>query len=126
MQTIVGLNIQENQGSTKEFSHKEYHYFALEDVKVGDLVIVKTANGLRIAKVSSILNSSDYASSYIVQKIDIEQYEIKIKKQIDKANMKAALDLKIQKSKEKDFYEKFIGHEDSEISSLAEAYIKNI
>ena len=126
MQLVLAVNFQTKFGSDKEFSDKEYHYLSLDDIKIGDLVVASTTNGLRIAKVSSILDSSTYATSYIIQKIDLEHYENKIKEHAEAASAKALLDLKIKQKRERDFYQKFVGSDDSEISQMAAAYLETI
>lgn len=57
-------------------SNKTYDYLTFDDtLKVDDLVVVKTSNGLAVAKVVEFKEYSPYAKSLIVDKVDTNRYD---------------------------------------------------
>lgn len=54
------------------FNSRHYDYLSLDDsLEVGDLVVVETKFGYRVAKVSELKKFSNLATAHIVQKIDV-------------------------------------------------------
>lgn len=80
MQTNIISVKYEDKYVPKTFSGKEYSYYSDTDVNVGDLVIVPTAYGTKIAIVSKINISEQKVESIkpylktIIQKINKEKY----------------------------------------------------
>lgn len=132
---IIGVKFQEltiaNRGGdirkVLKFSDKEYHYFSLSDVKVDDLVIVETINGLRIGKVSQILSESNYASAHVIQKIDLQSYQDRVERFEKAETIKAQLNTELKKQQEIKLYESIATDSDDEsIKALAEEYLEMI
>lgn len=90
----------------KETPFKSYHFLTdLEDLKVGDLVVVDTRNGFQLAEVekyvtSKKLDSLDINGKWVVQKIDMEQHFARVAKEKKMAELKAKMDSRRQQIQE--------------------------
>lgn len=102
--TVVGVKLYDTL--RREYSQKEYHFFALDDVVSGDLVVVETVNGFTIGKISKHigLHEKNFASKYIVQIIDKDSYLEKVKEAEKTESMKAKLNSILEQESEKQHY----------------------
>lgn len=74
--SYVSVQFQEDKYDKNNFNSRHYDYLSLDDaIEVGDLVVVETKFGYKVAKVSKIKKFSNLATAYIVQKIDISAVE---------------------------------------------------
>ena len=94
----VSVQFQEDKYDKNNFNSRHYDYLSLDDsLEVGDLVVVETKFGYRVAKVTNLKKSSNLATAYIVQKIDVssvekEKEKIKRREEIEK-ELKERLEL---------------------------------
>lgn len=57
------------------YGSKEYDYLTfLDDLKIDDLVVVETRYGYKVAKISDIKEFSEYAKSFVIDKIDLAKF----------------------------------------------------
>lgn len=89
-----------NEYEKQRRSEKEYHYLSLiEDLQEGDLVVVETRYGYSVAEFISYIN--DFAvnsSSYIVQKINLDQILIEKDRQSKITQLKQEIDEKAKEA----------------------------
>ena len=57
-----------------------YDFFADLDLKVGDPVVCHTVRGYSVGKVAGFVDSSTKATSWIVQKVDVEGHMQRLEK----------------------------------------------
>ena len=76
---VVKFFYDENQ---REIGTRGYHFYTLkDDLENGDIVAVRTVNGLRFASFDKYIAASSYAKSFIIAKIDEEAIEETIEKE---------------------------------------------
>ena len=88
------------------YQSKPYSYKTVLDVKIGDLVIIQVYNTYavgKVTKVSSIPNKT--ATKWAIQKVDVELGESLLKKAEERAEIVAALDLKLKAKAETSKYD---------------------
>lgn len=57
-----------------EFTEKSYDFFTEHDLKINDLVVVRTVHGLSLAVVRQLDRSPGKANNWVVDKVDIEGF----------------------------------------------------
>lgn len=119
---ILAVKFQSEKFGNGDFDSKDYHYYTIdESIEVGDLVVVETRFGYKIAKVSEIDVISSKASSYVVQKIDTSAFEAE-KKRIEKlAEIEKQMEERYAKAAKLDKY-KEAAKSDSELAELLDQY----
>ena len=55
-----------------------YDYLCGKGLSVGDYVVVPTGNHLSVAKVERVGKSSKSATKWVVQRVDIEAYKLRM------------------------------------------------
>lgn len=129
---IVAINFEkEGTGFEDEsmWNAKDYHYYALEDIEPGDLVVVKVHHKYKIVRVSKVLSQYEevYASNYIIQKIDIDAYQKKqedlLEQEIRDNEFRKLLDLEAHLTKYQEIIETT---KSSRLKEIAEQKIKDI
>ena len=99
---------------------KGYHFFTLmDDLEEGDLVVVRTVNGLRIASFSEYITASDYANSYIIVKIDEKQIQETVAKEEEIKQIEKEMEVRMQEVKRMAEY-KEVAASDDKMKSLLE------
>lgn len=116
----------------KEYSgygEKEYHFFVLNDIQKDDIVVLDTANGLRLGKVSRFVEASEtnYANKYIVQKVDLESYKQKVADEESRSDLVAALEYEVSRASETAYYETLIAEsKDAKVIALAKKILDGL
>lgn len=65
--------------SDSQYSSKEYSYFTdLSDLKEGDMVVVDTQFGYRVAKVAGLFGNENQANKWVVCAINTSAFEKKL------------------------------------------------
>lgn len=59
-------------------SSGHYDYLCGKGLSVGDYVVVPTGNHLSVAKVERVGKSSSSATKWVVQKVDMEAYKLRM------------------------------------------------
>lgn len=103
-------------------SNKIYHYKNfIEDVRVGDLVVVPANDTYEVVEVVSMPSSSEYANKYVVCKLDIGKYYEELKKVTRQEKLKEELDKRMLELQSINVYEKYAQIDDT-IKTLYEEY----
>ena len=113
---IVAVKFRIERNNEEIYGGREYHFFSLEDVYPGDIVVVNTVNGLRLASVSRLVDHSSeksYANKWIVQKVDKEKYLEKVKEEERISDLKARLNVELSKKNEKEHYQSILDSPES-------------
>lgn len=98
-----------------------YHFFTLlTDLEKGDIVAVRTVNGLRFASFDKYLNVSNYAKSFIIAKIDENAIEETVAKEQQARDIKQQLEDRMQEVKRMQEYKAAANTDDTMKALLAE------
>jgi hypothetical protein len=106
---------------------KEYDFkYDKDDLKVGDMVVVDTVNGLQVAKVSTIIKlavgeSYDKAKKWVVQKIDLAEHNARLEREQKIADLKKQLEARRKMLEDIAIYE-MLAKEDPKMSELLNMY----
>lgn len=129
---VIAVNFQTNESmydSDFEWGNQDYHYFVLEDIEVGDLVVVKVKNKYKIVRVSRILlpTEKSYADTYIVQKIDVDAYAKKQEELVEREMREHELQHLLSLENELKEYKEIIDTTTSDrLKEIAKAKVKEI
>lgn len=106
------------------FPHKTYDFFTdIEDLRVGDTVVVDSVNGLGLAKVELVVKQSPYskANKWIVQKVDLSSHEARIRKEKLASDLKKKMEARRKKLEQNAIY-KMMAETDPEMAELLKQY----
>lgn len=119
---IIAVKFQSENFGTGDFDSKDYHYYTIdESIEVGDMVVVETKFGYKLAEVSDIDVISSKAKSYVVQKIDTSAFEAE-KKRIEKlAEIEKQMEERYAKAAKLDKY-KEAAKSDEKLAELLDQY----
>lgn len=95
----------------------------IEDLKIGDKVVVETTNGFSVATIKGFLETSKIGSKFVVQRIDTEAHEIRKEKEKKLATIKAKMEARRKELQEIEIYQ-ILAKEDSEMASLLSEFNK--
>ena len=105
----VAVRFQTSTFGEVKFDSFLYDYKVLDDsIDVGDLVVVETRYGYKVAEVAEVLSSSKHAKSYVVQKIDLIDFnaaKVRAKRQ---AEIEAELKRRLEKENELEEYRRLV------------------
>lgn len=120
MDLIAKVSFFDDSGEVQEW--RKYDYFTLdEDLKEGNLVVVETRNGYKVASFVEYTASSDKATSYIITSVDLES----VKKHRERKKEKEELLHAIKKREEELTQEKRLrelAEEDETMKELVDKY----
>ena len=129
MQKLVASVVLQNaeKNALKPFGDKEYHYFILNDVLPGDLVVLETLSGFRLGKVSKVFSAIEpnMASKFIVQKIDLESYRNQVIQMEELNKLQAQLHLELSKASEDEYYKSLLTSDNEKVRELAQKILDN-
>lgn len=104
---------------------KTYNFNSYEDLKEGDVVLVDTANGARLATVVCITNTSsneaEKATKDVICKVDVNPFIEREKAKQKKKELKKELDKKIKELEIEQFYRK-MAESYPELKEMVEDY----
>lgn len=89
----------------------------IEDLEVGDQVVVDTRYGYSVATVIEFMEQSNIGSKYLVQKIDISAHKVRLEKERKLKEIKAKMDARRKKLEEIEIYE-MLAKQDEEMAGL--------
>lgn len=123
MDLYASVNFFGNDGDLETW--RSYEYLTLvEDLEKGDLVVVETRYGYKVASFESYITSSDKASSYIIQKIDVEKVEEEKERKKEKQELLEAIERRAAEVKRiKEL--QALGEMDDELKKLVDEYLEN-
>lgn len=102
----------------KNVETRGYHFFTLiDDLEKGDIVAVRTVNGLRFASFNKYLKASSYAKSFIISKIDEDAIEETVQKEAQVEEIKAQLEDRMREVKRMEEY-KAVANTDETMKTL--------
>lgn len=102
----------------KNVETRGYHFFTLiDDLEKGDIVAVRTVNGLRFASFNKYLKASSYAKSFIISKIDEDAIEETVQKEAQVEEIKAQLEDRMREVKRMEEY-KAVANTDETMKAL--------
>lgn len=121
METLIAkVSFFDSHGIVEDW--RQYDYLALGDnLKEGDLVVVETRNGFKVASFVKYVEVSDKASAFIIDKVDVERVEEYKKLKQEKEEI-----LKAIEKREKELLEekrlRELANDDEVIKDLVEQY----
>lgn len=84
---------------------KEYDYLTfLDDLKIGDLVVVETRYGYKVAKISDLKEFSEYARSFVIDKIDLDQFNKTKQRLAREAEIRRSIEAQLEEEKRLQIY----------------------
>lgn len=102
----------------KNVETRGYHFFTLiDDLEKGDIVAVRTVNGLRFASFNKYLKASSYAKSFIISKIDEDAIEETVQKEAQIEEVKVQLEDRMREVKRMEEY-KAVANTDETMKTL--------
>lgn len=120
----VAVRFQTSNFEEVKFDSLLYDYKVLDSsIDVGDLVVVETRYGYKVAEVAEVLSSSKLAKSYVVQKIDLTEFnaaKVRAKRQ---AEIEAELRRRLEKENELKEYRR-LARLDKETADLVEELLQ--
>lgn len=104
-------------------NHCTLYDFLNEDATIepGDKVVVESSNGLGIAVVHHVIDSSPKATAWVVQKIDLTTHNARKEKMAKLKSLKAQMEARRKKLEAEHLY-KLMAQEDPTMASLLGAY----
>ena len=97
----VAVRFQTSNFGEVKFDSLLYDYKVLDSsIDVGDLVVVETRYGYKVAEVAEVLSSSRHAKSYVVQKIDLMEFNAAKVREKRQAEIEAELKRRSEEAKE--------------------------
>jgi len=93
----------------------------LEDLKENDWVICDSVNGMLLGQVQEMVTYSTRATKWIIQKVDLEDHERRIKLEKRKAVIKRKMDIKKKEIEEAAIY-KMLAEKDEDMAQLLKEY----
>ena len=121
METLIAkVSFFDGQGIVEDW--RQYDYLTLEDdLKEGDLVVVETRNGYKVASFVKYVEVSDKATSFIITSVDVDSVENYKKRKQEKEDI-----LKAIEKREKELLEekrlRELANDDEVIKELVEQY----
>lgn len=108
-----------NDFEKKRRTDKEYHYLSLiADLQEGDLVVVETRHGYAVAEfIEYIDDFSVNSSSYIIQKVELDQVSHEKERQRNIKRLKSEIDEKAKAALQRKKLDE-LAAEDSELKIL--------
>ena len=101
----VAMRFQTSTFGEVKFDSFLYDYKVLDNsIDVGDLVVVETRYGYKVAEVAEVLSSSRHAKSYVVQKIDLMDFKAAKVRAKRQAEIEAELKRRLEKENELEEY----------------------
>lgn len=101
----VAVRFQTKNFGEVKFDSFLYDYKVLDNsIDVGDLVVVETRYGYKVAEIAEVLSSSRHAKSYVVQKIDLMEFNAAKARAARQAEIEAELKRRLEKEKELEEY----------------------
>lgn len=102
----------------REKGIKDYHFFTLiDDLEHGDIVAVRTVNGLRFAAFNKYIVASNFANSFIITKVDEEAIDNIVQKEAQVAAIERQLEDRMREVKRMEEY-KAVADNDEEMKTL--------
>lgn len=87
------------------FGSKEYDYLTfLDDLNLGDLVVVETRYGYKVAKIYDIKEFSEYARSFVIDKIDLAQFNETKKRLVREAEIRRSIEAQLEEEQRLQIY----------------------
>lgn len=111
------VKVQFKNDYANDYAGKEYEFGTYEKLEVGDFVVVDTANGLGIAKVSQIDTAGGNSYKLVVCKVDLKQHKERVEKELRKAEIEAKMKARLEESVKLETYKK-IAESDPEMKEL--------
>lgn len=133
LKKVVSINF-EREGTKfdaeSEWNAKDYDYYVLEeDIKPGDLVVVKVHHKYKIVRVSKVKSplQEHNARNYIIQKVDVDSYQKKqeelIKKELKDHEFQRLMDIEAHLAKYQEVVETT---KSSRLKEIAKEKIKEL
>lgn len=92
-------------------SFKEYAFLTLEELEVGDKVVVSCSTGYQVADVVGLGDPNGRAKSYVVQKVDVQGFKERQKRLQDKLALQAEMKRRAEVLKEKEYFKELAEHD---------------
>ena len=93
------------QNDDRIYGSKEYDYLAfIDDLQLGDLVVVETRYGYKVAKIADIKEFLGYAKSFVIDKIDLAQFNETKKRLAREAELRRAIESQLEEEKRLQIY----------------------
>jgi hypothetical protein len=86
--------------------HKHYDFLCNLPVKSGNIVVVDTVNGLQLAEVVGIKNSSGRAAKWVVDKVNVEAHQQRIAAEQARAKLLTQMRAQAKKASELEQFER--------------------
>jgi hypothetical protein len=93
----------------------------IEDLKVGDKVVVHSLNSYEVATVTRLKASSSIAHKYVVQKIDAEAHQQRLAKEAKLKEVKEKMEERRKQLQEAEIY-RILAKEDESMAALLKEY----
>lgn len=94
-------------------SEKAYHYKTIEnDLQNGDLVIVETGNTYSIGVFQGYVSESEYATKFLIAKLDISNIEKRKEQALQKQEIKKKIERRIVELQERQRLEEYAKSDD--------------
>ena len=120
----VAVRFQTSNFGEVKFDSFLYDYKVLDSsIDIGDLVVVETRYGYKVAEVAEVLSSSRHAKSYVVQKIDLMDFEAAKVRAARQAEIEAELKRRLEKENELEEYRR-LAKLDKETAALVEELLQ--
>lgn len=125
METLIAkVSFFDSHGIVEDW--RQYDYLTLEDdLKEGDLVVVETRYGYKVASFVKYAEVSDKATSFIITSVDVDSVENYKKKKQEKEDI-----LKAIEKREKELLEekrlRELANDDEVIKELVEQYYEEV
>lgn len=108
-------------GQDYDYSDSKYEFGTYQKLEVGDLVVVDTRNGMRIAKVVQVDTTGEYSNELVICKIDLKQHEELVQKEKAKSELEAKIEARLKESVKLEIFKK-IAESDPEMKKLVEEF----
>ena len=87
------------------YGSKEYDYLTFrDDLQLGDLVVVETRYGYKVAKISDLKEFSEYAKSFVIDKVDLTQFNETKRCLVREAEIRRSIEAQLEEEKRLQLY----------------------
>lgn len=105
-----------------ESGYKSYEFKTdIEDLHVGDYVVVDTSSGINVARVVEIKDYSNKATKWVIQKLDMTKHQERLEKEKKLKEIQAKMEARRKQLQELEIY-RLLAKEDAEMAKLLEEY----
>ena len=103
------------------YAYKTYDFFTDLELKVGDVVVVDTQNGLQVAEVVDVDVDSSKATKWVVDKVDMEAHKARIEREKRLKEITQKMEARRKKLEKFEVY-RMLAEKDDEMAELLKQY----